>query len=193
MVWDVFVGGCINGDPQLPYQRLQQPNLFLFYPRSLSFFIPFLFSTLFSYTFKYTQLLVCVLATHLDLLLQLFCWHSLFTPLDLLLMAPSPKPSLSTPAFPRNASTQPSPSNSTSTSLRPPRPRTMADRERRLQHSPLADDDEHLTPASLERLRSLERDYRSSRVSMCVIYVGVFVSGEPGEKGTSTRGGLLVV
>ena len=43
----------------------------------------------------------------------------------------------------------------------------MADRERRLQHSPLAaDDDEHLTPASLERLRSLERDYRSSRVSM---------------------------
>lgn len=42
----------------------------------------------------------------------------------------------------------------------------MADRERRLQHSPLADDDEHLTPASLERLRSLERDYRSSRVSI---------------------------
>lgn len=40
----------------------------------------------------------------------------------------------------------------------------MADRERRLQHSPLADDDEHLTPASLERLRSLERDYRSSRL-----------------------------
>lgn len=48
----------------------------------------------------------------------------------------------------------------------------MADRERRLQHSPLADDDEHLTPASLERLRSLERDYRSSRVSMCVILCG---------------------
>lgn len=51
----------------------------------------------------------------------------------------------------------------------------MADRERRLQHSPLADDDEHLTPASLERLRSLERDYRSSRVSIYIyIYVCVY-------------------
>lgn len=50
----------------------------------------------------------------------------------------------------------------------------MADRERRLQHSPLADDDEHLTPASLERLRSLERDYRSSRVSI-YIYICVCV------------------
>lgn len=43
MVWHVFVGGCINGDPQLPYQRLQQPNLFLFYPRTLSFLFPFSF------------------------------------------------------------------------------------------------------------------------------------------------------